>query len=71
MARATSLPLSVSPLCGPRGGGASSVMKSLNNSTPAPSSLSVGTGLAASSAQLPCGQFSLGKMGLVMPISFK
>ena len=28
-------------------------------------------GLAASRAQLPCGQFSLGKDGVVMPISLR
>src|SRR5205085_12327995 len=50
IAAATLLPYSVKKLREPRGGGASSVMKSLNCSTPSPSPLSEGTGQTASPA---------------------
>src|SRR5882724_412685 len=64
-------PYSVRKFRGPRGGGAKKVMKSLNFSTPEPSSLRPGAGLPPSRVQSPCGQFSSGKIGLVMPISFR
>src|SRR5262245_49659485 len=49
-------------------GGATTRMKSWNSSTSSPSSSGSATGSQASSEQSPCGQFSVGKNGLVIPI---
>ena len=46
-------------------------MKSLKSLTSSPSSSGSATGSHASKLQSPCGQFSFGKNGLVMPISFR
>ena len=62
-------PAAVAAVCGPRAGAESMTMKLVSAAVALPLSLRPGAGLNASSAQFPCGQFSSGKSGVVIPIS--